>query len=97
MVDHSLSHDCYSLLRSIELLAFDFIFAPYLIGQIPGSPASAFLDSCIYPRYNLSIGGRADFEKAAQYIKFLEDLVALCAADLLRPELRLPDIPRRTS
>jgi hypothetical protein len=30
-----LSQDCYSLFRSTELLAFDFMFASYLMGQVP--------------------------------------------------------------
>jgi hypothetical protein len=93
----SLSHDCDSLFRSTELLAFDFIFADSLMGQVPAAQVYTFLEQCIRPRYNLSTGSSADFEQAAQHVKYLQDLIGRCASDLLHADLRRPDIPKRTS
>jgi hypothetical protein len=93
----SLSHDCYSLFLSTEVLAFDLISTSYLMGQFPAPQFYQFLEQCIRPGYALSTGSEADFAQAAQHVKSLQGVITRCAADLLQPDVRPPDIPRRTS
>jgi rRNA maturation protein Nop10 len=68
----ALSRDCYALSQSTELLAFDFIFSSYLMGNCPSQEVYGFLNQCIHPGYDLSSSNPADFAKAAEHIQFLQ-------------------------
>lgn len=93
----TLCRDCYSLFRSTELLAFDFVFASYLLGHLAPTEVYAFLDKCIRPQYDLSSGDPADFEHAKEHVRYLQGVITKCANEVLSGELRRPDIPKRTS
>ena len=93
----SLCRDCYSLFRSTELLAFDFVFASYLLGHLPPEEVYAFLDRCIRPQYDLSSGDPADFDRAKEHVKYLQSIITKCASEVFSGELKRPDIPKRTS
>ncbi|KAH0794959.1 E3 ubiquitin-protein ligase bre1 [Histomonas meleagridis] len=90
-----LSNDCYEIIRNTELLAFDFMFSCYLIGEISSDGIYKFLDDCIRPSFVSS--GKVDYELAQAHIKDLQNLICDCAKILSKTEYQQPDYPRRTS
>lgn len=93
-----LSSTCFKLLRSTELLAFDFVFAEYLLSENPSSKkVYDFLQNCIHPKFNLSSGKQEDFEVATKYVRELQNLIQSCAYTLLRPDTKQPAIPKKLS
>ena len=92
-----LASGCYSLIRSTELLAFDFVFAEYLLANAPATKVFEFLENCIHPKFNLSSGKPDDFEAATKYTFDLQNLIQTTAQTLLTADLKEGSIPKRTS
>ena len=92
-----LSSNCYSLLRSTEMLAFDLVFAEYLLTNSSSEKVYEFLEKCIHPRFNLSSGRQEDFDAATKYVHELQNLIQTTTQNLLRSELSEKQIPKRTS
>ncbi|KAK8888826.1 hypothetical protein M9Y10_033566 [Tritrichomonas musculus] len=92
-----LSKECYNLIQSTELLAFDFLFADYLLGDIDSQTIYNFFEQCIHPQFDLSTGEDSDFEKATEYINYLQELIKKSSQSLLESELKPVNVPKRTS
>ncbi|OHT12206.1 hypothetical protein TRFO_18114 [Tritrichomonas foetus] len=93
----SLSKDCYTLLRSTELLAFDFLFSNYLLGDTDSQTIYTFFERCFYPSFNISSSQEIDFKKASDHISYLQDIIKKCAQSLFQKEIKIPNIPKRIS
>lgn len=93
----ALSKECFDLLNSTQLLAFDFLFADYLFGDSDQQKVYSFFEQCLHQTFDLSTGNEIDFEKATDHISFLQDVIKECSQSLLNREIKRPNIPKRTS
>ena len=93
----NLSKDCYDILQSTELLAFDFLFADYLLGYSDSQAIYSFFEQCIHPPFDLSTGKDSDFEKASEHINYLQSIIKKSSQSLLEGELKPSIMPKRTS
>lgn len=91
------SSECYNLLRSTELLAFDVLFAHYLLGEVPPNDIYDFFNHCTMPTFDLSSGVTSEYEKAAAHIQYLKDIFQAHSSALLSLDLKQPTIPKKIS
>ena len=92
-----LSKECYNLLRSTELLAFDFLFADYLLGETDAQTVYSFFERCIHPNFNLSSIQDANFENASLHVSYLQEVIKTHSQNFFQRDLKCPNIPKRTS
>lgn len=76
-----LSKDCYNLLHSTELLAFDLLFSCFLLDEAKHEEVYSFLEECIRPKFVLS-GKEFDFKLANVYVQFLKQVIDKCVGKL---------------
>lgn len=91
------SLSCYTLLRSTELLAFDIMFANYLLGDANPSDIYDFFEHCTIPQFDLSSGQISGFEKAREHIQYLQSIIENCSKSFLSLDLKQKSIPKRVS
>ncbi|OHT10258.1 hypothetical protein TRFO_04266 [Tritrichomonas foetus] len=88
------SKECYVLFKSTELLAFDLLFADYLLGNSESSDIYDFFEHCTHPTCDfLSNNG----ETANAHISYLMSIIEKCVESLSSCEIKQPNIPKRIS
>lgn len=92
-----LSTNCFSLMKSTELLAFDFLLAEYLLADRSEESVKEFLESCIHPKFNLTSGTQEDFNLAVEHVKSLQEIIINAASILLKTDFRPSGVPKHPS
>lgn len=92
-----LSTNCNKLLRTTQLLAFDMIFANYLIGGVSPDQIYQFLENCLNPAFNLFFMQPENVQQIQEHINYLHQVINSCTAALQNFEFHGMDIERKTS
>lgn len=93
----TIAKDCEKLLRVTELLCFDLVFTNYLFGLKDVSEVYSYFDRCIHPEFNLSSGKDRDYILLGEHITYLQNLISNSIDALIKSDVSLPEIPKRTS
>lgn len=91
------SLNCYTLLRSTELLAFDIIFSNYLLSDMDPAEIYDFFEHCTKPQPDLSSGDKEEFQKARLHVEYLLSIIEKCTKNISTLDLKQRSIPKRVS
>ena len=89
--------ECFNAMRSTEVLAFDFLFAEFLLGNIPISYIYSFVDSCIKPNFNIVSGDPREIDAAADHVRTVQNHIQSSISSIIKSDPKKVEMAKRAN
>lgn len=93
----AICQECFNAMQATEVLAFDFLFTEYLIGNASRSKVNTFIDSCILPSFNIMSGDPRDIDAAADHIKAVQTQIQMSVNTVLQCDPKKVEVAKRAT